>query len=171
MVASMSEFKTLEPSQLGNVFEMIGKQWMLITAGDRNACNTMTASWGGMGVLWGAPVAFAFIRPTRYTLEFIEKTDMFTLCFFDEEYRKALNFCGTKSGRDVDKVKATGLTPAYDGEAVYFEQARTVLVCKKMYRQDLDPTCFIDKSQDQKWYNQDYHRMFVGQIQKVLQRV
>ena len=115
-------------------FSMIGEQWMLVTAGTAERCNTMTASWGGLGVLWGKPVATVYIRPQRYTLEFVEREDCFTLSFFGEEYRKALALCGSKSGRDVDKVKECGFTVAGAAcGAPYFEEAGLVLVCKKAY--------------------------------------
>lgn len=113
----------------------------------------MTASWGGLGVLWGKPVATVYIRPQRYTLEFVEREDCFTLSFFGEEYRKALALCGSKSGRDVDKVKECGFTVAGAAcGAPYFEEAGLVLVCKKAYWQDMDPTHFLDGELDGKWY-------------------
>ena len=108
----MNGFKTVEIKDLQfNPFTLIDKEWMLITAGNEQKCNTMTASWGGLGELWKHYVSFIFVRPQRYTLEFIEKEDHYSLCFFDESYRKALSFCGSHSGRDYDKCKETGLTP------------------------------------------------------------
>lgn len=150
-------------------FEMIGDQWMLVTAGDQIKYNTMTASWGGIGVMWGKNVAVTVIRPQRYTKEFVESHDYFTLSFYPDEYKKALSLCGSKSGREVDKTKATGLTPVFDQEAPYFEQASLVLVCRKLYAQPMDPAGFIDKSLDGQWYpDKDYHKMFVGEVVKVL---
>ena len=131
----MSDFKKITTEELtANPFKLIGKDWMLITAGDKEKFNTMTASWGGVGIMWGKPVATAYIRPQRYTFEFIENGDYYTQSFFDEEYRDALKFCGSKSGRDYDKVKETGLTPVVDDEtgAVYFKEAKLVFICKKM---------------------------------------
>ena len=111
-----------------NAFEMIGKEWMLVTAGDESRFNTMTASWGGLGWLWNKPVAFVFIRPERYTHEFIEASTRLTLSFYPEECRKALQLCGTRSGRDTDKVAATGLQPVtLPSGAVTFAQARLSL--------------------------------------------
>ena len=126
-------FSRIDPKELDqNVFSMIGEQWMLVTAGTAERCNTMTASWGGLGVLWGKPVATVYIRPQRYTLEFVERENCFTLSFFGEEYRKALALCGSKSGRDVDKVKECGFTVAGAAcGAPYFEEAGLVLVCKR----------------------------------------
>ena len=102
--------KRIDPKEIGqNVFSLIGDQWMLITAGTAEQCNTMTASWGGLGVLWGAPMATCYIRPQRYTREFVDREEYFTLAFFDEEHRKALALCGSKSGREVDKVGSAAL--------------------------------------------------------------
>ena len=165
-------FEKIDPKALDqNVFSLIGDQWMLITAGTKDQCNTMTASWGGLGILWGKPVATVYIRPQRYTLEFVEREDTFTLCFFREEYRKALALCGSKSGRDVDKVKECGFTVATAEGAPYFEEADLVLVCKKSYWQDMDPTHFLDREIDGKWYpEKDYHRIFIGEILEVLKK-
>ena len=166
-------FEKIDPKALDqNVFSLIGDQWMLITAGTREACNTMTASWGGLGMLWGKPVATVYIRPQRYTLEFVEREDTFTLCFFGEEYRKALALCGSKSGRYMDKVKECGFTVATAEGAPYFDEADLVLVCKKSYWQDMDPTHFLDGEIDSKWYpEKDYHRIFIGEILEVLRKV
>lgn len=165
-------FEKIDPKALDqNVFSLIGDQWMLITAGKQDQCNTMTASWGGLGVLWGKPVATVYIRPQRYTLEFVEREDTFTLCFFGEQYRKALALCGSKSGRDVDKVKECGFTVATAEGAPYFEEADLVLVCKKAYWQDMDPTHFLDGEIDSKWYpGKDYHRIFIGETVEVLRK-
>lgn len=160
--------KTLQ----NNVFSLIGDQWMLITAGTPENCNTMTASWGGLGILWGTSVATCYIRPGRYTRQFVEENDYFTLAFFGEEYRKQLNFCGTKSGRDVDKVKECGFTVAAGaGNAPYFQEAELVMVCRKLYWQDIDQTHFLDPQIDEKWYpNKDYHRIYMGEIVEAYQR-
>lgn len=117
-----------------NPFNAIGKDWFLISAGTEASFNTMTASWGFMGVMWGKNVLVPVIRPNRHTFKFIEEQDCFSICFFDEKYRGALKFCGSHSGRDCDKVKETGLTPVFlDGVPAY-EEARLVLICKKLYR-------------------------------------
>ena len=166
-------FEKIDPKALDqNVFSLIGDQWMLITAGTKEACNTMTASWGGLGVLWGKPVATVYIRPQRYTLEFVEREEKFTLAFFGEAYRKALALCGSKSGRDIDKVKECGFTVETADGAPYFAEADLVLVCKKAYWQDMDPTHFLDGEIDGKWYpEKDYHRIFIGEILEVLRKV
>ena len=166
----MNEFITISPYEMeGNPFQMIDKQWMLITAGNEEKANTMTASWGGLGILWNKPVSFAFIRPTRYTYEFIEREDGYSLCFFDESYRDALKVCGTVSGRDRDKIAECGLTLRYEDGIPYFDQAETVLICRKLAAQDMDPAGFVDSSVE-KHYNNDYHRVYTGEITKVLRR-
>jgi flavin reductase (DIM6/NTAB) family NADH-FMN oxidoreductase RutF len=165
----MAQWKEINPTELSkNPFSLIGQEWMLITAGDQKKANTMTASWGGVGILWNKPVAFCFIRPQRYTLEFVEREDYYTLSFFGPEYRKALNYCGSHSGRDGDKFAACGLTPSYD-LAPYPEEANLVLVCKKLYKQDMEKDCFLDPALVEKNYPAgDFHRTFVGEIVKVL---
>lgn len=166
----MSDFKKITAEELtANPFKLIGKDWMLITAGDKEKFNTMTASWGGVGIMWGKPVATAYIRPQRYTFEFIENGDYYTQSFFDEEYRDALKFCGSKSGRDYDKVKETGLTPVVDDKtgAVYFKEAKVVFICKKMYAQFLNEESALTEDVT-KWYNGDYHKMYMSEIVSVL---
>jgi len=166
------EFVEIKPEQItDNTFKLIGSDWMLITAGTLDAYNTMTASWGGFGVLWNKNVCFCFVRPTRHTYGFMEKADTFTLTFFDEEYRDALKFCGAYSGRDVDKAAKTGLTPVQGSSgSVYFNEARMVIECRKLYYQDIDPANFIDPSIDKNYSLKDYHRMYVGEIVKCLQK-
>ena len=163
------DVKTLDQ----NVCSLIGDQWMLITAGTPERCNTMTASWGGLGVLWGTNVATCYIRPQRYTREFVEREAYFTLAFFGEEHRKALALCGARSGRDIDKRRECGFTVAAGaGNAPYFEEAELVLVCRKLYWQDMDPAHFLDPGIDGKWYpDQDYHRIYIGEIVECLKKV
>ncbi len=162
-------FRELKPELLSdNPFKLIGTDWMLVTAGGPGAFNTMTASWGGLGVLWERKVCFCFIRPTRHTYGFIERADRFTLSFFEERYRKALQFCGTHSGRDTDKIRETGLTPVAEGGAVHFAEARLVLVCRKLYFQDISPERFLDPAIEGMYPQKDYHRMYVGAIERCL---
>ena len=149
----------------GNAVSMFDDKWCLITAGNKDSYNTMTASWGAMGELWNKDVCFIFIRPQRYTLEFTEREEYFTLSFFSDEYKKALTFCGRNSGRDCDKAKETGLTPVEIDGSMSFEESEIVVVCKKLFSQDIDPEGFIDKSLDSKNYpDKDYHKMYVGEI-------
>ena len=166
----MNEFIAISPYEMeGNPFQMIDKQWMLITAGNEDKANTMTASWGGLGVLWFKPVSFAFIRPTRYTYEFVEREEGYSLCFFGEEYREALKLCGTVSGRDRDKIAEAGLTLRYEDGVPYFDEAQTVMICRKLAAQDMSPDSFVDTSVE-KHYHNDYHRVYTGEIIKVLKR-
>lgn len=165
-------FQEISPNKVkGNPFTLIGKDWMLVTAGGKEKHNTMTASWGGVGILWGKPVATVYIRPQRYTLEFVEESPYFSLCFFDESWREALNFCGKNSGRDYDKDKETGLTPLFDREAPYYQQAKLVLICRKLYRQDMKAEAFLDQEVLAKNYPQnDLHRIFIGEIVAALEK-
>jgi flavin reductase (DIM6/NTAB) family NADH-FMN oxidoreductase RutF len=163
----------IRPEEIAdNPFKLIGRDWMLIAAGSLASFNMMTASWGALGELWGQRVAFCFVRPHRYTFQFMERATHYTLNFFDETYRTALDYCGSHSGRDVNKAQATGLTPvAGTGGAVYFAQARLVLECRKLYAQDLAPDCFVDPTIGPRNYPQrDYHRMYVGEIVRCLAR-
>ncbi|MDO4730843.1 MAG: flavin reductase [Clostridia bacterium] len=165
-------FKEIDIKSLSfNPFTLIGDEWMLISAGEESKFNTMTASWGGVGVLWKKPVTFCFVRPQRYTFEFMENNDYYSLSFFDPDMKPALSFCGTNSGKDVDKIKATGLIPKFDAQAPYFEQAKTVFICRKLYNQFILPDLFLDASIEKDVYPQkDYHRVYVGEIVKVLKK-
>lgn len=161
----MKKLKKIEVTDIGeNPIKLFRDDWSLITSGDENGYNTMTASWGGMGELWGKDVCFIFIRPQRYTFEFLEKNDYFTISFYPDDYRKALAFCGAKSGRDVDKAKETGLTPLFVEGTTTFEQAKLTIVCKKMAYQDMKPDGFIDETIKNNYAANDYHRVYVGQI-------
>lgn len=160
-------FEIVKPERLHeNPFQIIGQEWMLVTAGTADAFNTMTASWGGMGVLWNRPVTFVFVRPQRYTFQFMNRADTFTLSFFEQRYREALSFCGTQSGRNVDKMAATGLTPlAVESDVVAFAQARLVFVCRKLYAQDLESSAFTAPEIDAEVYpHHDHHRLFIGEV-------
>lgn len=165
----MKGFREIDCNQINdNPFTLIGKDWMLVTAGTQEKYNTMTASWGGVGFLWNKNVAFTFIRPQRYTLEFVDENEYYTLSFYGEEMRRALSFCGSKSGRDYDKAGETGLLPVFEEQAPYFEQARLVLVCRKLYKQDFSPACFVDQTLESNYKEKDYHKMFIGEIVKAL---
>ncbi|NLO45153.1 MAG: flavin reductase family protein [Clostridiales bacterium] len=150
--------------------KLIADEWALLSAGKCGAWNTMTISWGGIGELWGKDAAFVFVRPQRYTREFIESSDMFSLSFFGGKYKDELSLCGSKSGRDTDKSLLTGLTPVFDNGAVYIRQAELVLVCRKMAFFDLEPKGFTDKKIENNYSNGDYHRMYVGEIVKTLEK-
>ncbi len=152
-----------------NLVKLIADDWALVSAGDSDKWNAMTISWGGVGELWGKDVVFAFIRPQRYTKEFMDKSDYFTVSFFAPEYKDALKICGTKSGRDCDKIALAGLTLAYDGEAVYPAEARLVIKCRKLAVQKMENSGFIDESIDLNYKAGDYHYVYVGEIEGVLE--
>ena len=153
-----------------DALNLIGKQWMLVTAGTSESFNTMTASWGGLGWLWNKPVAFVFIRPERFTHGFIEASDCMTLSFYGEEYREALKICGTKSGRDIDKVAATGLTPVeLESGNMTFGEARLTLDCRKLFKTSMQEANFIDKELLEMWYgiHGGLHDVYVVEIENV----
>lgn len=149
-------------------FTSIGHDWMLISAGSgtsRNEWNAMTASWGGFGVHWNRRTVSCVIRPTRHTFPFAEREPLLTFSFFGPEHKKALQICGSVSGRDTDKAEAAGIEPVVlEPGAVGFSQARLSLVCRKIYAQDMSPACFIDKSLDSFYELKDYHRMYICEI-------
>lgn len=163
-------FREISPQAItDNVFALINDDWMLITAGSLESFNPMTASWGGLGVLWDKPIAICFIRPSRYTYHFMEGADAFTLSFFGEEHRDVLDFCGSHTGREVDKVAETGLTPlSTETGAVTFAEARLVLECRKVYYQDFNPAHFLDAAIHDAYPSKDYHRMYIGEIVRCL---
>jgi flavin reductase (DIM6/NTAB) family NADH-FMN oxidoreductase RutF len=169
MIDQLKGFKAIDPFSLKeNVFDMLQDEWMLITAGDENEYNTMTAAWGSLGILWRKPIAVIYIRPQRYTYKFTEKHNRFTLSFFGHNnHREALSFCGTKTGRDFDKAKETGLTPAYtQGGNIAFQEARLIFDCRKIYADDIKPEHFIDSTLDTSIYpTKDYHRFYIGEIE------
>lgn len=156
-----------------NPFNKIGKEWMLITAGDRNKCNTMTASWGGVGVLWNKNVVYIFVRESRYTKEFLDAKEYFTINFLDEKYRMAMKYFGAVSGRNEDKIASAkvGVNYAATADAPYIDDSNTVLVCRKMSATKLTADQFTDGTIDSAFYKDgDYHTMYVGEIVEVLAR-
>lgn len=160
-------WRRIAPEELGNAMKMIGKDWMLIVAKDEkeNKVNGMTASWGFLGIMWNQPVAVCMIRPQRYTYGLAEAEERMSLAFFSEEYRDALRLCGTKSGRDCDKLAEAGLsTEELDGVPV-IREAETVLVCRKLYAGDLIKEGFLDPSLLAHYKQEDYHRMYVCKIE------
>ncbi len=150
-----------------NVIKIISQEYMLITAGDKDNFNMMTASWGFMGEMWGEDSVAVVVRPSRYTMDFIDKSDYFTLTFFGEN-KDIHKICGSKSGRDVDKLAETGLTPISDDKYVWFDEARLVLKIKKKYVQPMSPQYLTDKSVDEKWYKDgDWHNLIIGSIERI----
>ena len=153
-------------------FKKIGSDWMLITVSKPDGSfNTMTASWGGVGVLWGKNVCFCFIRKSRYTNEFAKSGKMFTLSFFNESMRSTLKFCGTRSGRNTDKVSECNLVPVHhESGAVYFDNATDVIVGEKIYADEIKKSCFIDKSCLKNYTDNDFHDMYVIEIKEILSK-
>ena len=152
-----------------NPFTLIGKEWCLIGAKYNNKFNAMTASWGGVGVLWNKNVITVYIRPQRYTNEFVNASDHFTVSFFDESYKDALKVYGSKSGRDINKEEATGLHLEEKDAYTYFKEAKLVLQCKKLYCGKIEADGFMDPEVDFRNYpNKDYHYVYIGEIEKVL---
>lgn len=152
-----------------NFIRDIADEWMLITAGNSQGYNTMTASWGMAGELWGEDSVIAYIRPQRYTNEFVEREDYFSLSFYGDEMRDIHSVCGKLSGREVDKAEMTGLVPEFGEKAPYFKQARLVLICKKQYVGKIEPEGFVDKAIIDRWYPiRDFHYFYVGKIEKAL---
>lgn len=152
-----------------NPFTLIGNDWLLVTAEKDGRCNTMTASWGGLGVMWGKDVAFIVIRPQRYTKELIDGSETLSLSVLPEGHKKDYSYLGSVSGRDEDKIAKVGFTVAHDGDTPYFEEARLVLLCKKMFAQPYAPESFLDRSIPGRWYpGEDYHTLYVCEITKLL---
>lgn len=148
-------------------FDMISKEWMLVTAGDERKINTMTASWGGMGVIWGKDAATVYIRQNRYTKEFVDAQETFSMSFFGDAHRDALALCGKVSGRDCDKIAEAGLTPVMLDGTPAFQEARLVLVCRKAYAAFMDPKDFVDPEVKERWYaDQNWHTLYIGYIEK-----
>ncbi len=167
--SGMEGYRKIAPDKIpGNVMKMISQDWMLITAGNREKFNMMTASWGGFGILYNKPVAICFINPARYTYSIIEGSETFTLTFYTEAYRDALQYCGTKSGRDEDKVKGSGLTPMEtQNGAMAFSQAWMVVECRKMLSQSLSSDAIADPAERAKRAAQPMHKMYIGEILNV----
>lgn len=148
-----------------NVFRMISDEWMLLTAKKDGKVNTMTVSWGGFGVLWGKDVATLYIRPQRYTKEFIDAGEMFTLSFFGGEHMKELGYLGKVSGRDEDKIKAVDFHVEMVEEQPAFAESKMVFICKKLYEDTIKPELFKEAWIDEKWYpDKDYHTMYIAEI-------
>lgn len=151
-----------------NIFHKIGKEWMLISAEADGKCNAMTASWGAMGILWNKPVVCIFVRPQRFTNTLLAKAQHFSISFYPESMREMLAYMGKASGANEDKIAKAGLHLIAD-HAPYFEEANEVLICRKLFAQELDPECILDALIDKQNYPQkDYHILYIGEIEKIL---
>ncbi len=165
----MNTFHSCPIEQFDPIIDRIGKDWMLISATDGKAENTMTASWGCCGFLWNRPIAVCFVRPQRFTCPIMESSDHFSLAFFDETHRDALRYCGSHSGRNGDKFSAAGLTVSHSAQGVpYPAEATCVLICKKLYVQTMEEDCFVEPSLLSNYAAGDFHRVFIGEITEVL---
>lgn len=154
-----------------NIFKLIGKDWMLVAAQKDGKTNAMTASWGFAGVMWGKNCLITAIRPQRYTKEFIDGSDTFSITILPDGYRDTLNYFGSVSGRDEDKIAKSGLTVEKCENTPYFAEGKLVLICRKMFAQEIKAESFIDKEALEKWYhNNDLHTLYVAEIVKVLEK-
>ena len=171
-----AENKTDKIQYQTEVFSQFSQKWALLTAGTKDAYNSMTIGWGGMGTLWGKPVVTVYVKPSRYTYKFLNDNEYFTVSFYSEEYRKALAVMGSKSGRDCDKVKEAGLTPKFLEKSTTFEQADVTILCKKIYYDDMimerfhyDAQKFYDKERNE-GREQYPHRMYIGEVIEIIRK-
>jgi flavin reductase (DIM6/NTAB) family NADH-FMN oxidoreductase RutF len=171
MEINMKNFKEISPEALHkNPFHLIGKEWMLIAAGNEKKANAMTASWGGFGIMYGKNTAFIVVRPQRYTKEFIDNENALSLNFFDKEYKDTLNYYGSVSGRDEDKILKSGLTLNFSNGIPYFVEANHILLCKTLVKQPISENSLLDEKLNKIWYpNKDYHMLYITEITKALQ--
>ena len=155
-----------------NFIRAIGSEWMLITAGNREQCNTMTASWGMVGEMWGRHAVMAVIRPQRYTIGFVEWEPRLSLSFFDAAFHKALAYCGSHSGRNEPKIANAGLSTVYTDDGVpAIREARLILQCRKMYVGRMQPENFLDRDVIDRWYEAgDFHKIYIAEIEHAYRR-
>lgn len=169
----MKDFNIINPKELNlNPFHLIGDEWMLITTEKDGKVNTMTASWGGLGVIWNMNVAYVFIRDSRYTKEFIDVGSSFSLSFLDhKKFAKELAYLGTVSGRSGDKIEAADLHILNSNGVPYIKEASKVMICNKLFAQKMEPKSFVADYIDAKFYgDKDYHTLYIGEIKEVLVR-
>ncbi len=153
-----------------DIFSILDKKWALLTAGTKDHFNSMTISWGGMGTIWGKPVVTTYVRTSRYTHEFMDDNEYFTLSFYPDEKKSILGVFGSKSGRDIDKMNYEGLTFKEAGNSITFEEAEITLVCKKLFKQRLDeanmPKDIVDS-----FYKEDApHDMYIGEVVDIIKK-
>lgn len=149
--------------------------WFALFAGDFNArvFNAMTISWGSYGHVWDKMVFQVMVRPSRYTYDFMNRYDSFTLNAFTPEYKQALSILGSNSGRNLDKIALAGLTPMASRkvDAPSFEEAQLVIECRKIYWHDLNEANFLDSDIEEHYPRKDYHRIYLGEIVNVSQQI
>lgn len=165
----LAGFSSIDPQKIpGNIIKLLEVDWMLVTAGDDKEFNMMTASWGGLGRLYEKPTTTSFIYPTRFTYQLMERGDYYTLSFYTEAYREQLKYCGSNTGKDTNKVEATGLTPiTTPNGAKAFAEAWLIIECKKMVSQTLTPEALIDDDLKEEWIGKQLHKMYIGEITNV----
>ncbi len=151
-------------------FYDLDKKWALLSVGSKEKYNTMTISWGGFGTLWHKPIATVYVRKSRYTYEFLQKGDYFTISFFDEAYKKDLGILGSRSGRDGDKVSLTNLTPEFLNNIPTFKEANLVIVCKRIFNQELDADRIPKEYVDSFYKDEEIHEMFIGEVVDIIER-
>ncbi len=151
-----------------DIFSQFDKKWALLTAGNKDSFNTMTISWGGAGTLWSKPVVTTYVRTSRLTHDFMDREDYFTISFFPEEYKKTLAVLGSKSGRDMDKMKESGLTPKTVNNSMTFEEAEVTLVCRKLFKQRLEPANIIDPTAKAFYDGDAEHDMYIGEVVEIV---
>ena len=164
----LEQFKEISPYELDNALKLIGKDWMLITARDGEKVNAMTASWGCLGVLWNRPIAVCFIRPQRHTFGLAEEQDRLSLAFFGQDRRDALSLCGTKSGRDCDKITEAGFTTSDADGVPVINEAQILVIGRKLYADYIKEDCFIDNKMLDFYKEKDFHKAYVLEIEKIL---
>ena len=151
-----------------DIFSQFDKKWALLTAGNENSFNTMTISWGGLGTIWGKPVATVYVRTSRYTHDFMDANEYFTISFFPEEYKQILGVLGSKSGRDMDKMKDSGLEAVKAGDSVSFREAEVTLVCRKMFKQELSVANMPEDVAKAMYEGQAPHDMYIGEVVEII---
>ncbi|MBO7450063.1 MAG: flavin reductase [Clostridiales bacterium] len=151
-----------------DIFSVYDKKWALLTAGDKDKYNTMTVSWGGLGTLWSKPVATVYVRTSRLTHDFMDNGEYFTVSFYPESYRQLLLTLGSKSGRDINKMDLPELTAKEICNTVTFEEAEITLVCKKLFKQKLDPSNMLPEIAEQFYKGDAEHDMYIGEVVDII---
>ena len=169
----LAKYKEVKPEEFEtNPFCIYHSQWALVTAGDETKCNTMTISWGGFGTYMSKPMGTVYVRQTRYTKEFMDKFDYFTICNFPQEFKEDLKYLGTHSGRDEDKIKATKLKPIKVDQGMAFEQANAIFICKKMFHGPIEVKNLEECENKKKYFDLEdclgFHTMYMGEVEKIL---
>lgn len=162
-------FRQIDHKEFNNCFDKFKNEWALLSVGPLDNHNAMTVAWAGLGYLWRKEVAFIFVRPSRHTFKFSENNDFFALSFFDEQYRDALSYYGTKSGRDVNKDEACNFHPFELNNVTIYEEARTTIICKKIYADDIKPELFLDNDLEKCYPDHSYHKMYICEVVAIYQ--